>query len=655
MSGLAGGTQAQTAVDLPLQPVIHSHHFRSFAVTAAIPLEALFDPQVTFRQPYFTRPRDPAPLIPFVAVNLLPIRSIVQPTFRQQDWKLVPAPFQFDRDFTVTYSLTLVGKDRCPPGKFKEDLTPRAYPFHVELRTWLWKYNRNLTGKDQLPTGGISAPLPVGPEYAIQLRQWVGVMPPAAPVAAPFVQDDWPIPVSAPFQLREWYGRIPPAPTTVPFVQDDWPLPQGTLFQLREWYGRIPPVSIAVPFSQEDWLNQQRVFFPADLVSISASYNLNLIGQDKLPTGIEITDLPPQPALSAIQLRTWINSVSLALLAGTPTKPFAQYDWPLNFGPLQPTSIFTATFNKNLVGQDNLPSGEIVTDLPPRAPQQPTPIFTATYNKNLIGQDQLPAGKDVIDLPPQPPLSAIQLRTWINTTSLALLAGPQVRPFWQSDWPINIGPRQPIQAFTASYNRNLVGKDQLPNGEIAVDLPPQLTPSLLRSWINTVNLALLPAPTRPAGKAVTDRVVLPTYVFNTWISSVNLTLNFAPPPVVTEGVRRAPYFSPSRGYGREWYIISTPLNTIGLLTGVGPPVIFPFPHNQYSWPLPQSATPGYEQRYSITYQGNNPFLGSGIPPVGPIPPPPEPTPPEDKRLIYNAGNEWQQLDRIREPGPVGWR
>ena len=45
--------------------------------------------------------------------------------------------------------------------------------------------SRNLTGKDQLPTGGISAPLPVGPEYAIQLRQWVGVMPPAAPVAAP--------------------------------------------------------------------------------------------------------------------------------------------------------------------------------------------------------------------------------------------------------------------------------------------------------------------------------------------------------------------------------------------------------------------------------------------------------------------------------------
>src|SRR6516162_4455419 len=71
------------------------------------------------------------------------------------------------------------------------------------------------------------------------------------------------------------------------------------------------------------------------------SYNLNLIGKDRFPTGEQFWERPPLGPIPAENLKTW-----------------------------------TWQYNLNLRGQDQLPIGEIVTDLPPRDYQRLQDIRT---------------------------------------------------------------------------------------------------------------------------------------------------------------------------------------------------------------------------------------------------------------------------------------
>jgi hypothetical protein len=141
----------------------------------------------------------------------------------------------------------------------------------------------------------------------------------------------------------------------------------------------------------------------------------------------------------------------------------------------------------------------------------------------LIGQDQLPVGKDIYDLPPSAPLSAIQLRTWIQSVNLALTVTPPVKPFAQYDWPLNLGPRQPIQVFTGSYNKNLIGQDKLPAGKIITQLPDQQRLAAF-TWINTVNLALS---VKPFAQYDWPNPKSPIFVTPTWIQGFS---QFRQPP-----------------------------------------------------------------------------------------------------------------------------
>src|SRR5215472_1641026 len=87
-----------------------------------------------------------------------------------------------------------------------------------------------------------------------------------------------------------------------------------------------------------------------------------------------VANLQPRAPYYAARVRVeWYQSWELNLLqttlAPTVQKPFNQTDWPVPFGPFQFNRGFTASYNLNLIGQDKLPSGEQLTDLPPRAPE----------------------------------------------------------------------------------------------------------------------------------------------------------------------------------------------------------------------------------------------------------------------------------------------
>jgi len=613
-----------------------------------------------------------------------PVAVVANP-FSQDDWPLPTPPRQFDlRTITASYNPNLVGQDKLPVGDTTNEV-PKGYEFSIQLRQWSWKYILELIGQDQLPVGEIRTELTVKPyDYHIQLRDW------------------------------RWNYNLN-------LIGKDR-LPTG------KFGGDLPPIGYP---------------YPIDLRTITETYNYNLIGQDKLPVGMDIIDLPPQPAQSAIQLRTWIQSLNLALNTTPAVLPFNQYIWPLSFAPQPATPILTVTYNPNLIGQDKLPTGEVITDLPPRGYEyatflrawvlnlqqstlQPIPYgkpfydrptlalvelprsWTWNYNLNLIGKDQLPTGEIVSDLPPQPALSAIQLRTWINSVNLALVTTPAILPFNQYSWPINPGPQQPISIFTASYNRNLVGQDRLPFRQQDWPLPTPNPRSLdLVSWIDraksylqrpgrqldwpiprgyqqpiqtftaSYNLNLIGKDQLPVGEVVTDippQPALSSIQLRTWIQALNLALTVAPIQrpfnqydwPVNPGPRQ-PIQVFTSFYNRnligkdklpfrqqDWPLPRDPRRLSDWILATNPNRFRPtppIPFNQYQWPLPRTWTPGFEQRYSFAFQGSNIYY----PFTNPIPPPPTPTPPEDKRIAWNAGNEWQMLDRVREPGPVGWR
>jgi hypothetical protein len=414
---------------------------------------------------------------------------------------------------------------------------PVGYEYHISLRSWAGIKTSSAALAAVLPIGQIITALPPQPEYPLGLRFWFASPKPVTPpvieyvFGAPLYTN--PRGYEYPVQLRQLFGAIPPTPPVAVQYVFRGPLyvnPRTPEYhvQLRSFFGRIPPpaVVVAVPFSEYDWPNPKGPVYPVDLATITKAFNLNLIGQDKLPTGEIVTerpvlatpaaktftasynlnligkdqlpvgkdayDLPPQPPLSAVQLRTWIHNAALALITTPPVKPFAQYDWPLNTGPKQPTQIFVASYNKNLIGQDRLPVGAITTGLP--------------------AQQRLAA------------------QTWINAVNLALTS-VQVLPFNQNNWPLNLGPRQvdrsygyvfpktlvgqdrlpfrqmdwplyrpflqPAFGFTASYNRNLIGKDRLPFRQQHWPLTPDHR--RLSDWILETDPNLYIPPPPPPG------------------------------------------------------------------------------------------------------------------------------------------------------------
>jgi len=116
---------------------------------------------------------------------------------------------------------------------------------------------------------------------------------------------------------------------------------------------------------------------------------------------------------------------------------------------------------------------------------QPLRNWTFSYNLNLIGQDQLPVGDRITTLPPRGHIHPNSIRTWVQTVNLALVTEAAALPHNQYNWPNPQQIRQSTRSWTAFYNRNLIGQDQLPIGDNLYTLSPRghTHSSDLRTWI----------------------------------------------------------------------------------------------------------------------------------------------------------------------------
>src|SRR5215472_11921470 len=339
------------------------------------------------------------PPTPLAQQSAFPNYLVLQPTvtfiMRQSDWPLPSPRFRDPTLATIArgYTLELIGQDQLPVGDQTYELTP-IWPRYInDLRTWQWSYNQNLIGKDRLPAGEqiyelVPAQRP--PEQA-QLHAWAwsynqnligkdqlpigDQISDLAPAQKPAEQP----------QLRAWawsYNLNLIGQDRLPVGDQVWERPTLPIPPAQTWLD-LPKYSlIAKPFAQTDWPNPTQPYRVEQ--TWARGYTLSLIGQDRMIAGEQITDLPPRDFARLLQ--TWINTVSLALVTAPPdlNAQVHSFDYP----------------NPRGAEPDWRRSWEFA------------------FNKNLIGQDQLPAGKQSVELAPRDYQRALQ--TWIQGLNLAL-------------------------------------------------------------------------------------------------------------------------------------------------------------------------------------------------------------------------------------------
>src|SRR6516164_4817185 len=140
----------------------------------------------------------------------------------------------------------------------------------------------------------------------------------------------------------------------------------------------------------------EQPFPPNAFQSWTYQYNLNLIGQDRLPVGDQWTVLPPaQVPYELTRNFTW--------------------QWPFY-------SLYLSFVGRNLnvagVIHDELPAAYSV-------PYRIDQTWAASYNKNLVGKDLLPVGDQITELVPRP-APRLTDYSWTQTTTALTLPRPAV-------------------------------------------------------------------------------------------------------------------------------------------------------------------------------------------------------------------------------------
>lgn len=467
-----------------------------------------------FRGPLYSQFIPPTLFQTWIAqrnIDLLAPALIIPPPgiFTQDDWPNPTQPSRLDQTWTWQYNKNLIGKDQLPTGEQIYDLVPSQRPAdQVQLRAWQWSYNLNLVGKDRLPAGEQVSDLPPRDPRELRAWQWSYNLNLIAKDQLPTGEQVSDLPPRDPRELRVWTWSY-----NLNLIGQDR-LPTGE--QTTDLAPRAP---------------QQ----PA--LSWTASYNLNLVAQDQLP--FRQTDWPnpvPPPLV-----KDWVWSVNLNLATAF-QKPFAQYDWPLTPAAAQPERTISASYNKNLIGQDRLPTGEQFSDLPPRDPRE-VRDWRWSYNLNLVGKDRLPFRQP--DWPVPPPV------TWYQSWAVFQLGELELEvPFSQLDWPNPTQPWRLDQTYTASYNKNLIGQDRLPNRQ--TDWPNPTQPYRIDQTVAvSYNLNLIGQDKLPIGAELSD---LPprdfARLFQTWIQNTNLALLTAPPNIFAQA--RQQDWPVPRGAEPDW-------------------------------------------------------------------------------------------------------
>ena len=325
--------------------------------------------------------------------------------------------------------------------------------------------------------------------------------------------------------------------TTAARKQHDWPNPKGhqRAIDLRTWAYNLTlglPIPIEYTgFPSMDWPSAPAPERPVSLRTWT-HFNINLYPPSVVIayTGFPSMDWPPAPAAErSVTLRTWIHfninlfsPVSVALPVGD------RHTNLTGRGPLQPLRNWTLSLQQTTLAPE-APTPFKQLDWPnPRGSLQPLRNWTFSYNLNLIGQDQLPVGDRITTLPPRGHIHPNSIRTWVQTVNLALVTEAAALPHNQYNWPNPQQIRQSTRSWTAFYNRNLIGQDQLPIGDNLYTLSPRghTHSSDLRTWIGrTIRLL---ASTQPIGERITAAPSVVRQPVRTWISVPN------PTPVVAQ-------------------------------------------------------------------------------------------------------------------------
>jgi hypothetical protein len=417
-----------------------------------------------FRKESYELPQRPYPRIEqtwaYTDKNVLELLSkdTMTAAFRKEPnlTDLPRIPWRLDQTWTGRYNLNLVGKDLIPARAIMLDAPPspwRLEPWRLD-QTWTGRYNLNLVGKDLMPARAITLDAPPGPWRLDQTWVWrynlslIG-LPLNSPIydrpSVPPWYRDWSI------NLQTTTLRVTASPA--PFAQFDWPTPRGQ------------------PRQDQTWAWQ---------------YNLNLISLDLIPARAIALDATPVPPW----YRDW--SVNLQTTTLSQMAPFAQFDWPTPRGQPRQDQTWAWQYNLNLIGLDRLPTGAVRYELTPIGYPRKDQTWSWQYNLNLVGQDLIPARAITLDAIPISPW----YRDWSQNLITNTLFATPAAPFAQFDWPLaRTYPRQE-QTWTWTYNPNLVGRDILPAGAIALGL--LAVPSWYRDWSqNLITSTLFATPTAP--------------------------------------------------------------------------------------------------------------------------------------------------------------
>jgi hypothetical protein len=246
------------------------------------------------------------------------------------------------------------------------------------------------------------------------------------------------------------------------------------------------------PFNQYDWPTPQVTLKYDPWVT---SYNFALLNPPFVDTTLEVRAPHFTPPRAPDRLAYDIPpNLTILLSFGM---PFSQYDWPTPKAHPEPaTRTWTWSYNLNLIGKDKLPVGSRVYDLPIPIPSVDH-SFINPSNINLYAPPPFVDTTHEFRAPHFTPPRAPQRLDYDIPPNLAVRFITPQNPFYQTNWPVNFGPIQPLRSWTWSYNLNLIGQDQLPVGKQFTDLPPRdyERSNALRTWVlNLQQTTLQPLP-----------------------------------------------------------------------------------------------------------------------------------------------------------------
>lgn len=414
-----------------------------------------------------------------------------------QDLAPKPAARASDYSFTAAFPLTLVGQDAVTPGVESQDLPPKAAARPSTLHEFPTSAAALLLSV-QLPSGQSS----IDAQYRTVPRA-----------------RDYSIAASFPLELigkdavnpgAQLSGNTPPVVARAPTLSEPGP---NLTIALAGAAASIP-VGLAALDSQYRPIPRSRDY------SVTASFTLELIGQDTFTAGDQLSGNAPATALRASTLSEPGVNLAILLSAAPPVIPPGLSTLASDLAPRTAARArdysLLGSFPLTLIGQDQMAAGDQSQELAPKTAQRTYAVYdpgtnaaltlaqpsgqsaqdaqyrlvprardysvAAWYFLGLVGQDAFAPGDQLSGNAPAGAQRASTLSESGSNQTIALSALPPVIPCGQSTAASELYPRAAARArdysFLAAFPLELIGKDAVNPGAstAATENPPKASP-----------------------------------------------------------------------------------------------------------------------------------------------------------------------------------